>query len=389
MVEPPAPFGNAVSRWYYALLRGLIARGHDVTALATWSKQSDHDEASARFAKENIDLRLFGHGVSRGLAGKWQTLRRPHSYMFHPELVRQLHIEMRRGYDVLHLESLWSGWLGLRADRAVVNVHYLLDLDLPLRAALRHFPLALSFRAERRLLRSYATICTVTPVLANRIRALAPAAEAHVVPLAMDLSLYPFRSQDRGTASQNVGLIGSFDWGPGYDAARRLVARLWPTIRREVPGATLTLVGRNVRVALAGLDLPRDVSIHENVPDAIPYFGALDVMLYAPERGSGTKVKVLEAFALGTPVVTSRHGVEGIAAEDGIHAGVAEADHELVQRTVTLLNRADIANRQRHAARALAEQHCNIPVAIEHVERVHDAVIARGSAGRMLVDACR
>jgi glycosyltransferase involved in cell wall biosynthesis len=52
----------------------------------------------------------------------------------------------------------------------------------------------------------------------------------------------------------------------------------------------------------------------------------MDVMLYAPNSGSGMKVKLMEAFALGTPIVTTSDGVEGILAEDGIHAGMCEDD---------------------------------------------------------------
>ena len=44
---------------------------------------------------------------------RWRTIRRPYSYMFGPELRRDLAAELARGFDVLHLEQLWSGWLGL------------------------------------------------------------------------------------------------------------------------------------------------------------------------------------------------------------------------------------------------------------------------------------
>ena len=41
MIEPPLPFGNAAARWFYVLLRGLVERGHNVTAFATCSKPEE------------------------------------------------------------------------------------------------------------------------------------------------------------------------------------------------------------------------------------------------------------------------------------------------------------------------------------------------------------
>ena len=83
------------------------------------------------FPAPDYDLRLYPFPTGGGLASKWQTLRRPYSYMFGPDFRRDLDAELARGFDVLHLEQLWSGWLGLdHADRALVNVHHLVWIDL-------------------------------------------------------------------------------------------------------------------------------------------------------------------------------------------------------------------------------------------------------------------
>ena len=62
------------------------------------------------------------------------------------------------------------------------------------------------------------------------------------------------------------------------------------------------------------------VEIRSDVPDAQPFFRELDVLVYAPAVGSGMKVKVIEAMALGTPVVTNSQGIEGLPATDGVEA---------------------------------------------------------------------
>src|SRR5947208_1804268 len=129
--EPPAPFGtNAASRWYYVLLKGLVERGHRVTAFAVWSRPGDQERARRAFPEDAFDLRLYPSAAPRGLASKFTTLLRPCSYSFGPDLLRDLREELDRGFDVLHLESLWTGWVGLDyRRRAVLNTLSLYSID--------------------------------------------------------------------------------------------------------------------------------------------------------------------------------------------------------------------------------------------------------------------
>jgi glycosyltransferase involved in cell wall biosynthesis len=146
---------------------------------------------------------------------------------------------------------------------------------------------------------------------------------------------------------------------------------LWPEIRRRVPEARVQVVGWNARQALREfLDQP-GVAIAENVPDARPYFERTGVLLYAPRRGSGMKIKVLEALALGVPVVTTSEGVEGLPAQDAVHAGVCEDDAGLIERTVRLLKDQEMQNRQRAAGRLLLEEHCGTRPTLDAVEAVY------------------
>ncbi len=85
------------------------------------------------------------------------------------------------------------------------------------------------------------------------------------------------------------------------------------------------------------------------------------------------KVKVMEAFAFGTPVVTTMDGIEGIPAEDGVHAGVSDHDKGLIDRTVTLLMNSEQRLRQRRAARELIEHHCDPVPALDLLEGVYAA----------------
>jgi glycosyltransferase involved in cell wall biosynthesis len=366
-------------------LRGLVGRGHEVTALAVCGDAAQAAEVSRLFPAPRYDVRLYPPPGRSGPWKKLETLHRPYSYLFGPDLRRDLAAELARGADVLHLEHLWSGWLGLEhADRALLNIQYLFDIDLsdrPPSSASDRLRRAMTHRAERFLLRRYPTITTFTPRLSERVRQLSPRSAVHTVPLGLDASLYPFEPGGREGHAPVVGLVGSFGWSPTYGAGVRLLTRLWPEIRRRVPEAQLQIVGRRARAILGDLAEVPGVSLAEDVPDIIPYFRAMDVLLYAPTRGSGMKVKVLEAFALGVAVVTTSEGIEGLPAEDGVHAGVCEDDDGLIERTVSLLGDPARREGQRRAARALLEAHCGPGPTLDRLEQVYASITARQHGG--------
>jgi glycosyltransferase involved in cell wall biosynthesis len=379
LVEPPLPFGNAAARWYYVLLRGLVERGHRVTAFAACSKREEIARAAELFPAPEYDLRCYPFAERGGWGAKMQTLRRPFSYMFAPDLVRDLHGELGRGFDVLHLEQLWCGWAALPwRDQALVNVHYLYAIDLmeaPSSGWRGWVERWLMRRGEQRLLRCFRHFRTLSDRLTDRVLTINPGADVAVVPLGLDPELYPYIPDVARTAEPVISVIGNMGWYPSHSAAVRLLARLWPEIRRQVPEARVQIVGWDARRTLAPYLNEPGVTIAENVADIRPCFESTGVLLYAPRRGSGMKIKVLEALALGVPVVTTSEGIEGLPAEDGVHAGICEDDAGLVERTVRLLRDTNAANRQRLAGRTLLESHCGPGPTLDALEAVYERLI--------------
>ena len=386
LVEPPLPFGGAAGRWYYVLLKGLVERGHRVSAFAACGKPGDVEQARSLFPGPDYDLRLYPFPVRSGLSSKWQTLRRPFSYMFGPDLKRDVRAALGGGFDVLHLEQHWAGWLGLgHVDRALLNVHYLLAIDVadePAGVMGGHALRALALGAERRLVRAYPHLRACSDRLAGALRAIQPGADVSTVPFAIDAALYPFIPDDRRDhARPTVSLIGSMNWQPSLSAAERLLTRLWPEVKRRVPEARVEVVGWEARRALARFVDEPGVTVVENVAETRPYFEAASVLVYAPGRGSGMKIKVQEALAYGVPVVTNAEGAEGLPAVDGVHAGLADDDAGLIDRTVALLRDPTAQDRQRRAARTLVETACGPGPVLDALEAVYERMLP-GTAGR-------
>jgi polysaccharide biosynthesis protein PslH len=380
--SPPLPFGTADARWYYVLLKELVSRGHQVTAFAVCAKAEDADKARALFPAPAYDLRCYAiEPPGSGLGKKLRTIREPYAYIFSEKLRRDLTAELAQPYDIIHLEQLWSGWLGLPyPDRVLVNIHYLHSLDRSFEqdnSLETTFRRLMTDRAERKLMRAFPHITALSDRLSQQVRQVNPQAQVRTVPLGIDLSLYPFNPVKQRGQQPVVGLIGGFNWGPSYSAAERLITRLWPEIKRQVPDAKLQIVGRDAQRALAKFGDIQGLEIFQDVPDTLPYFANTDVMLYAPVAGSGMKVKVMEAFALGTPVITTAEGVEGLPARDGVHAGICEDDRGLIDRTVALLADPGLADRLRSNARALLEEHCSPPITVAQIEQIYSQIVNR------------
>ncbi|XXF79117.1 glycosyltransferase family 4 protein [Myxococcaceae bacterium GXIMD 01537] len=376
MIEPPLPFGNAAARWFYVLLKGLVARGHQVTAFAACSRPEDIPKARQLFPAPEYDLRCFPFPErAGGLRSKLESFTRPYSYMFSDELRRELDRELKRGFDVLHLEQLWSAWVGLEhVDRALVNVHHLTWIDLEYtRPTGTHNQLTqtLMTLTERQLVRRMKYFRSCSPRLVPEMLRENPDADITTIPVGVDPEQYRYIPDDQRTGAPVVSVIGTMGWYPTHSAAVRLLTRLWPRIKERVPEAKAQVVGWSARSALSDfLDMP-DVTIEENVPDIQPYFERTGVLLYAPGRGSGMKIKILEALGFGVPVVTTSEGVEGLPALDGVHAGVTEDDEGLVERAVALLRDPGLQNRQRRAGRALLEEHCGPGPTLDALERLY------------------
>ena len=382
MIEPPLPFGNAAARWFYVLLKELVARGHDVTSFAACSKETEIAEAHKLFPAPDYDLRCYPFPKREGVGNKLETILRPYSYMFSKELRSDLDATLAEGYDVLHLEQLWAGWLAIdRPEKAVVNVHHLIMIDqefLTPKTLRQRMERYLVFKAEKALIRKLRHFRSCSPRLVPVMKKFNPTGRYVTVPVGIDPGQYPYIPDDKRSAAPVVSVIGNMTWYPSSSAAIRLLTKLWPEIKRRVPEARAQIVGWSARSTLMEfLDLP-DVTIVENVPDMQPYFERTSVLCYPPTRGSGMKIKILESLGYGIPVVTTSEGSEGLPAIDGVHMGIAEDDAGLIDRVVELLLDPAEQNRQRAAGRELLEDHCGPKTTVDAIENVYKEIQAAG-----------
>jgi len=131
-----------------------------------------------------------------------------------------------------------------------------------------------------------------------------------------------------------VGFVGTLDYAPNVEAVTRLARRVFPLVRRQVPGARLALAGRRPTSGVLAL-VGDGVTVLPDVPDVRDVFARLAVAAYVGRTGRGTKNTLAEALALGCPVVSSRESARGVA--PGPHLLQAADDAALAALIVRLL----------------------------------------------------
>jgi polysaccharide biosynthesis protein PslH len=118
-------------------------------------------------------------------------------------------------------------------------------------------------------------------------------------------------------------LQGSLNYGPNTDAARWLVDHIAPLVRRSLPDLQIRLVGEPDG-SVSGLDDPPRVTVVGRVPDMEPELARADLIAVPIRYASGTRVKILEAFAHHIPVVSTTLGAEGLDAQGDVHLLLAD-----------------------------------------------------------------
>ena len=163
------------------------------------------------------------------------------------------------------------------------------------------------------------------------------AADVRLVANGVDCRKYADLAVGRDGAEPLVLYLGTMSWAPNAAAARFLAEQVLPLVRATIPEARLQIVGKNPPADVRSLHGRNGVEVTGGVPDVRPYLEQAALLAVPLESGGGTRLKILEAFAAGLPVLSTPVGAEGISAIAGQHLAIAER-HEFAARTVELLS---------------------------------------------------
>lgn len=357
---PPVSGGRLRS---FQLVAELLRRGHAVT---NWVVSADDEPLTWTDDPIRPTLR---HIPAKRRVGLWRKMeglfsRYPEGpWACEPPALA----EVRGRYDAAILFQAHVGRFAAPLREAGIPVVYCAE-NVESELAWRLAPLALTrisgarFRVdawkfrrfEAALVRQASLVTAVSERDASQLRQLVPDARIEVLPSGADVRGVPFvdHGQNHGDV---VIFLGTLGYLPNRDAVMWLVNRILPLVRERRPGVTIRLVGSSPPSVF---DAPRveGVELVGLVPDVQPELASADLFVAPLRAGAGTRLKVLEAFAAGIPVVATSMAVEGIEALDGTHLAIADDEHVFADAMVDLLG--DPAERMRlsQAARRLVEE---------------------------------
>jgi glycosyltransferase involved in cell wall biosynthesis len=379
---PPDTGGTIVT---YYLLQHLAARGHHLTV---WPLSEVRGTPNLGESIEIIP-RTFPlphrHSVGRLLLSTLTV--RP--YAISRYLDRRAFQEIVKAlapphYDVVHVDHLHLAEYGLALQLPrVLLMHNVESVLWERLAAIEAHPIKKIFekhqadklrRYEREVLSQYDAIVALSPLDAARLQQLCPWAHVVAIPPGVDDEL--FHPLNVGEEPYSVVFVGPLDWVPNVDGARWFCREIWPKVKAHVPQARCYIVGRCP---------PRDLYAHQDVivmgyvPDVARLVARASVFIVPVRIGSGVRVKILHALAMGKAVVTTSVGCEGLELSRDEHVWVADTAQEFADGVSTLLQDAATRRRLGGAGMQCVRTRYRWPNAAEALEALYHRLCTRRS----------
>lgn len=384
----------------FLLLRELARRGHGVRLIALAESAADAQRAAALTAEgiattAVLHPRRFGRLTAADRLRKLANLVRGRSDVLarfdSPAALKAAREGSTRPPDVVLAELLWTAPIALALPGAahVLDAHNLETLisrrtaaattGALARAAARREAVGMA-RDEARLARRFDAVIAVSAADAAAFRALVPEVSCEVIGNCVDtdaLSLLPAPA-----AGPPLCLfVGSANYPPNAQAIERFARRIFPQVVAHLPGARFVAVGADPPAHLQRLAAETPgMQMAGYLADVVDAYRVATQVVVPLAVGGGTRTKILEAFALGRPVVSTAVGAEGLGAAADHELLLADEDDALAAAIVGLHRDPDRAAHLIHSGRRFVEANGSARAAGTRLEQVLATTCERRAA---------
>jgi polysaccharide biosynthesis protein PslH len=234
-------------------------------------------------------------------------------------------------------------------------------------------------RFERQVMGEVDRAVAVSGLDAERLRRDFGARRVDVVENGVDPAY--FRPENVQREPARILFLGSLDWRPNLDGVRLLLDRVFPAVRATVPSARLCLVGRHPPTWLKQASQAPGVELHADLPDVRPQLVRCGMMVVPLRIGGGSRLKILEALATNTPVVSTRVGAEGLELEPERHLTVVEEVEDLPEAIIRAVREPAAMQSQAERGREAVLERYGWDALADEMERVWiDCVTGQSSS---------
>ena len=235
-------------------------------------------------------------------------------------------------------------------------------------------------RDEQRWCRQAAVNVIVSSLDAERVAAITGGCETVVVENGVDVDYFR-PSPSEASEPGHLVFVGTMDWYPNRDAVQWFLREVWPALRQRDPRRRLTVIGRDPPGDVRGVP---GVSAPGLVEDIRPHVARAAVYVCPLRDGGGTRLKVLDALAMGKPLVGSGLAVEGLDLVDGQHYLRAETPGQYVRQIERLDADPGLRERLARDGRRLVERRYSWDALGPQLDEAYDAAVrVRGAAAHL------
>lgn len=208
---------------------------------------------------------------------------------------------------------------------------------------------------ETELFKRYRVFIAINREEQQLVSALIPGIKTAYIPNGVDSEYYAQGRAPRTDGTPDIVFTGVFSYYPNEQAALYFGDEILPRIRKQRPNARFIIVGKEPGRNVLRLGKKSEIMVTGYVEDVRPYLGNASVVVAPLLIGGGTRNKILEAFAMGKPVVSTSLGCEGLDVENGKHLLIADTPQEFAEAVLKLLDQPDLARRLGEQGRRLVE----------------------------------
>jgi len=391
----------------YNLIRSLVNLGHRVTLLTAASTSPEEQAQADKLRDWGMQVEVFPVPRMRSLSNCLRALptREPLQavYAYHPGMERRL-IELlsREAFDVVHIEHLRATRLVGAVKRtpkvydSVDSISLLFEQTAKGGAQLRSrlmaaVDLARTRRYEAWLLTQYDQVVVTSQRDKDALEKLAHrflpphARPAPITVVTNGVDLDYFRPQDDTGQRDNrtVVFTGKMSYHANIAAALYFAREVLPRIWAQDPDVRFQIVGKDPPEAVRQLATDGRIQVTGTVDDLRPYLAETTVAVCPALYAVGVQNKVLEAMAMGTPVVSTPAGCAALAAEEGQEILIAKGEEELAAAILQLLSDRAMAKRLSTAGRRYVEDHHSWEAETRRLVGVYNGVRSETVGGRV------
>lgn len=226
-------------------------------------------------------------------------------------------------------------------------------------------------RYEAEVCRRADRVLTVSDADADALKRLVPGLDPSVVPNGIDTRAYHPEVVETQPRENSLVFTGTMDFRPNVDAMLWFMREALPLIQAEIPDVHVDVVGQRPHPRLDPLRENASVTLTGFVEDVRPYIANAALYVAPLRMGGGTRLKLLEAMAMGKAVVATRLGAEGYPVRDGRELVLADTAADFAESVISLLQSPKRRTALGRTARAFVEERYDWRAIVPLVEKVY------------------